>query len=101
MIDLKNETIMSMAEAARRLPPRSARHRHAHVATLHRWASRGVRGVRLETVRLGGMRVTSVEALQRFAEQVTAADSRESQYSGTEIGRGAARAAGELSKLGI
>jgi hypothetical protein len=34
--------------------------------TLHAWIKRGVRGVRLEAVRVGGQWRTSAEALQRF-----------------------------------
>jgi hypothetical protein len=34
---------------------------------------RGVRGVRLETLMVGGTRCTSVEALQRFFERITVA----------------------------
>jgi hypothetical protein len=34
--------------------------------------SRGVRGVRLEGVKVGGTTYTSVEALQRFAERLSA-----------------------------
>jgi hypothetical protein len=33
---------------------------------LWRWAARGIRGVRLEVVRVGGTTWTSVEALGRF-----------------------------------
>lgn len=40
--------------------------RRPNVSTLHRWASRGCRGVRLETVFVGHARFTSVEAVKRF-----------------------------------
>ena len=40
--------------------------RRPNVSTLHRWASRGCRGVRLETVCVGHARFTSLEAVQRF-----------------------------------
>lgn len=69
MIDITTEALLSLTEAARRLPGR--RGKRIHVATLHRWASRGVKGVQLETVRVGGTRCTSMEALQRFIERVT------------------------------
>ena len=45
-----------------------------HLATLYRWMKRGVRGVRLESVRLGGSRITSREAIQRFASGLAALD---------------------------
>jgi uncharacterized protein DUF1580 len=75
MIDLASETLISFSDACRRLPSRRAG-RPAHPATLYRWASEGVRGVRLETIRVGGSLCTSVEALQRFCEQLTRSDDR-------------------------
>lgn len=39
--------------------------------TLRHWAGRGVRGVRLETLHVGGRVYTSAEALQRFFEATT------------------------------
>ncbi|NUP96415.1 MAG: DUF1580 domain-containing protein [Planctomycetaceae bacterium] len=41
---------------------------------MQRWALHGVRGVRLETVRIGGSVYTSREALSRFIERTNAAD---------------------------
>ena len=40
-------------------------------ATRWRWALRGIRGVRLETLKIGRVRYTSVEALHRFIAAVT------------------------------
>lgn len=37
-----------------------------HVATVHRWSLRGVRGHRLESVRVGGRLLTSRQAVHRF-----------------------------------
>ena len=66
MIDFQKEHLRTLSEAARLLPGRP------HVSTLHRWARRGVKGVRLDTVRIGGRRYTSIEAVQRFAAGLTA-----------------------------
>ncbi len=63
-IDL-SETVLPLAEAARRLP-RLRAGRPVSPATLWRWKSRGVRGVKLETLTVGGTCCTSLEALQRF-----------------------------------
>lgn len=68
MIDVENEHLLTMTEAAR-----SISRGGVHVSTLHRWHLRGCRGVRLETVLIGGRRYTSKEALQRFFARVTAA----------------------------
>jgi len=37
-----------------------------HTATKWRWALRGVKGVKLETVMIGAIRFTSEEAIARF-----------------------------------
>ena len=71
MIDLTAETVLSLTEAAKTLPKRRAGKR-PHVATLYRWAKRGLRGVKLETIQVGGTLCTSTEALQRFFEQLGA-----------------------------
>ena len=44
-----------------------------HVATIHRWISLGVNGVRLESYKLGQARRTTREALERFAKSSTEA----------------------------
>jgi hypothetical protein len=68
MIDLSTETIFpSLSAAASSLPGRP------HISTIHRWRLRGIRGIKLETCLIGGRRVTSAEALQRFSAAVTAA----------------------------
>lgn len=43
-----------------------------HYETLRRWAMQGVQGVRLESKKFGGKRVSSLEAVDRFMEQLTA-----------------------------
>ena len=70
MISLTTETLVSFAEACERLPRRRAG-RRPHPNTLYRWASHGIRGIRLETLRVGGTLCTSLEALQRFFEALT------------------------------
>ena len=52
--------------------PTSPTGRKTHYSTVLRWAMRGVHGVRLEAVRLGGRWVTSLEAVSRFSAGVTA-----------------------------
>lgn len=64
MIDLLNEQVLTIPEAAKRLPGR--RGKPIHVSTVYRWIQTGVEGIRLEAARMGGTMVTSVEALQRF-----------------------------------
>jgi hypothetical protein len=64
-IDVFQEQIVTFSQACRRLP-RRRRDRPTHPATICRWATAGLRGHRLETALVGGMRVTSLEALSRF-----------------------------------
>lgn len=51
--------------------------RKTHAATLHRWARRGLRGVRLETVRVGGVVCTTVASLQNFFAALSQFESAE------------------------
>jgi Protein of unknown function (DUF1580) len=67
-IDLYEETLVSLAEAVCLLPGR-----RPHSSTLWRWYRRGVHGVRLETVVVGGRRFTSRAAIERFIQRTTAA----------------------------
>lgn len=69
MIDLATEQLLTFSQAAARLPSDGSRG-IVDVSTVRRWATRGVRGVQLEAIRIGGMRYTSVEALRRFAEAI-------------------------------
>jgi hypothetical protein len=70
MIDSISEQLLSLANAANLLPARR-RGRKPHVSTLYRWATAGCRGVVLETIRIGGTRCTTPEALQRFFESLS------------------------------
>jgi hypothetical protein len=56
-------------EAAKQIPGRP------HLSSLHRWANRGVRGVKLETVRVGNRRFVTQEAIDRFLAELNKSDS--------------------------
>lgn len=43
-----------------------ARSQNVNTATVWRWGTKGVRGVKLETIVIGGRRVTTQEAFERF-----------------------------------
>jgi hypothetical protein len=60
MADLLDEELLPLAKAGELLACRP------HRSTVIRWADRGVRGVRLTTVTIGGRRYTSRAALARF-----------------------------------
>ncbi len=73
MIDPAKERIDSLAIAAKwKIWPRRRGGKRVHYATLHRWAMRGCRGVKLETVRVGGTLCTSEAAVVRFMERCSA-----------------------------
>ncbi len=67
MIDIGNEELIPIRQVPARLPPR-ANGKQVHVTTVYRWINHGVRGFRLESIKVGGTTYTSVEAMQRFAE---------------------------------
>jgi hypothetical protein len=67
-INIATEQLITLAKAAREMPGGSL-----HVGTVHRWRLKGVRGVRLATIKRGGVRYTSWEALERFFLATTAA----------------------------
>ena len=69
-IDL-SERLLSLTDAAKRLPARRAG-KKPNVATLYRWTTIGCRGVVLEYTQVGGTRCTSVEALERFFSALAA-----------------------------
>jgi hypothetical protein len=108
-IDLQNESLLGLAEAARRLPS-YRRGRPVNPATIFRWIHDGIRLpsgriVRLEAIRLGGRWLTSVEALQRFAAAQTpmlGAGPTHTVPSGPAARqRAAENAAKQLEELGI
>ena len=102
MIELNSEDVVSLTEATSLLP-RRRRGKKPHVATLYRWAQRGVRGVRLETIQVGGTLCTSREALQRFCERLSNPEAARSSAIRSPAARERAvdRAGRELSEVGI
>ena len=70
-IDAVNETLINFSDLSSWTESNLGR--RVSPSTCHRWRLRGCRGVRLETLLVGGIRVTSVEALQRFFERSTRA----------------------------
>ncbi len=73
-IDLQAEELLSLGDAAKSLP--AIEGRRPHISTLWRWCKKGVRGVRLEYVRLGHRVCTSREALSRFAQRLAEVDDK-------------------------
>lgn len=68
-LDLQREACISLAEVPSLLPRK--RGKKVHYSTVYRWVTKGTRGRILESWTIGGVRYTSVEALNRFFETTT------------------------------
>ena len=97
-IDVLSEETISLAAAARRLPKLRA-DRPVSAATIWRWASHGLRGIKLETARVGGTTVTSPAALRRFFAAL--GDKPESPVPTSTSDHRAEQTAAELEAIGI
>jgi hypothetical protein len=105
---LIDETLLSLPQAARRLPP-GRRGRPVSLSCILRWILGGVPGpdgrrVRLEAVRLGGRWLTSNEALARFGRALTPRlddDLVPASRNPAQRQRASERAAKELERAGI
>jgi hypothetical protein len=97
MVDIEHESLIMLAQASREIPGRP------HLTTLHRWRLAGIAGVKLETLKIGGRRFTSREALSRFFAATTAAADGLSSPTRTsrQRQRDIERAEAELAKAGI
>jgi hypothetical protein len=97
MINTEFETLVAVSQLSKVIPGR------VHSSTGWRWVQRGVRGIKLETILIGGRRYTSHEALQRFFERTTAAAAGELPPVRTakQRERDIARAERELADAGI
>ncbi len=98
-IDPFTEKPLPFAQAARRLPP-MRNGRPVSPATLWRWSSHGVRGIKLEVVKIGGTACTSLEALRRFFDRLSGEEAVPIVPSPTSARR-ADKAAEELERIGI
>ena len=75
-IDAFQETVLSLSQAAKRLPKIRPGGKKIHVCALYRWMLGGLEGgdgtrVYLETIKVGGTCCTSIEALQRFFDRLS------------------------------
>ena len=61
MIDVLNDKLLTLQQATKRVPGKP------HVSTVFRWTANG----KLDSVKVGGKRFTSVEAILRFIEKST------------------------------
>jgi hypothetical protein len=96
-IDIATEQVVNFREGARLCPGRR-QGRKPHVSTFYRWARMG-----LETIRVGGQLCTSVEAMQRFFDRLTAASqtSRHSAHAPRRASCTQEQLETELAALGL
>ena len=102
-INYETETIITLGEACRRVPPDGA-----STATIARWIQRGIKVkatgkvVKLETIAIGGRRVTSLEAMSRFITAQNADDVPATPViSASQRRRQSEAARVELEKAGV
>jgi hypothetical protein len=93
VIDPNDEDIFPLSRATQQLKSRPS------VATVWRWAQRGIRGVTLETVVIGGRRYTSHEAFGRFMHALNAPPTKASPTPSRLRERQKAQAAERATRL--
>ena len=96
MIDPTTESLLSASDAAKddSVP--------ASTSTVMRWMMVGVAGgLKLESIKAGGRRFTSREALARFFDRTTNPNGEHGARSSVQRSRADRRAAAELEKLGV
>jgi hypothetical protein len=84
MIDISSEHLIAIREVPKILPAR-VNGKVIHISAVYRWLLRGVRGIRLDSITIGGTTYTSTEALQRFAEQLSRTSSPASVPQATSL----------------
>jgi len=102
MIDTAVEQPLPLAVLARKVPNRDGK-RGVNVSTMWRWIQRGIHGVRLESLLIGGIRMSTEQALARFFERTTAAASGEVPPAQTSKQRERAinKAEADLAEMGM
>jgi len=57
------------------------------MSAVYRWITRGVRGVSLDSIKIGGTTYTNLEALQRFADELSETINTGANCPGTTVTR--------------
>jgi hypothetical protein len=102
-IDLDTETPLPLQQAAkhRLLRAKSRDGKAINFSTVWRWATGGIRGVRLETVRIGSTLCTTDAAIKRFIDRLSNPELSPTQLTPVDSKRAHRRAAAELEAAGI
>lgn len=100
--DPTTEAPITLTQACRSriFPPRRDGKR-MHLSTLIRWSQRGCRGVKLETLRIGGALCTSEAAILRFIDRLSNPGAGAATPSPRKLAEEHARAESKLAAAGI
>jgi hypothetical protein len=77
------EEVRPISKATKWIPPRRY-DRPPHASCLFRWAKHGLRGIKLETLRVGGTLCTSRQALERFFARLAELDGPNADVASAE-----------------
>lgn len=103
LVELAQEG-MSYAQAATFVPRRNGK--RVHASTVMRWGNDGVIGpdgerIRLETLRVGGRRLVTLAALEKFLSKLNADSPADDDESEADIARRNRETRQALAALGI
>jgi hypothetical protein len=103
MIDPEKEQLIPLSHAPKHPLLRRGRRagRPIHRSTLERWRTLGVGGVKLETMKLGGIRMTSAEAIARFFDRSYDPTAPPDAPTASQIRKAHAAAESALAAAGI
>lgn len=96
-IDIKTEQLITLAQARKSFPCGQV-----SPASIARWIQHGVRGgIKLDTVRIGSRRYTSLEAIDRFISEQNQDDSPTPGITPAQRQRQSAAARQALADAGV
>lgn len=104
VIDIRREQLVRLTDVPKlSCLPLRRKGKQLAVSTVFRWATRGLNGRVLESLKVGGQRCTSLEALGRFFARETfqSAISSQSQLPANSKAKSSHSVEAELDKLGI
>lgn len=91
---MQSQKLFPFTETPDRIRALTGGKKKPHIATCHRWKQKGICGIKLRTISIGGTRCTSDEWLMEFFEATTAAKDKS---TGESMRAGRLSAARELA----
>src|SRR5687768_13872166 len=101
MINMRTENLIAWPKVNRHPLLRARGGKCLHPTTVERWRSRGLRGVVLESIKIGGARFTSEEAIVRFVERLSDSSLGADAPRPSDIAHAHEQAEGALAAAGI